>query len=306
MPKSGILCIYLFSMITHWTGARGAACSPPRAPVRGMTGKERRVAKSGRINKIACVIIFFLTCLTQTLPVKAEEMSLPPHLIQSVSEADIYEGMLALDLFHGPVLEEPDPEKACENVRGSMVRIDMGKAYGSGVIFQLTKEGAVIVTNRHVLAYWREETGIIRFPQGYYAGARVLGSSESCDVGFLLVEKEALGLSTLSALRSVSVDESVYDGLRKGDAAFCLGAGPEEDETIYQEAVLEDTDRYIEAFGGEMLYGRGFAKEGMSGGGIFDGRGNLLGLLAGGTYQNEIAGVPVDQVLQAYREIVGD
>lgn len=264
------------------------------------------MAKVGRINKITCVIIFFLTCLTQTLPVKAGEPSLPPHLIQSVSEADIYEGMLALDLLHCPVLEEPDLEKACENVRGSVVRIDMGKAYGSGVIFRLTKEGAVIATNRHVLAYWREESGVIRFPEGYYAGARVLGNSESCDVGFLLVEREELGIGTLSGLRSVFADESIYACMQRGEAIFCLGAGREEEETVYQEAVLEDTDTYIETFGGEMLYGRGFAKEGMSGGGIFDGYGHLLGLLAGGTYQNEIAGVPVDQLTRAYREIVGD
>ncbi len=231
---------------------------------------------------------------------------MPPHLIQSVSEEDMYEGMAVLGLFHCPVLEEPDLEAALENVENSVVRIDMGKAYGSGVIFRMTADGAVIATNRHVLAYWREESGVVRFPQGLYAGARVLGSSESCDVGFLLVEKEELGLSVASGLRSVFADESICAGLKKGEAVFCLGAGREEDETIFQEAVLEDTGRYIEDFGGEMLYGRGFAKEGMSGGGIFDGCGRLIGLLAGGTYRNEIAGVPVDQVAEAYREIAGD
>lgn len=264
------------------------------------------MAKGGRMNRIACVIVFFLMCLTQTLPVKAGEPSLPPHLIQSVSEEDIYEGMLALDLFHCPVLEEPELETACENVRGSVVRIDMGKAYGSGVIFRLTEKGAVIATNRHVLAYWREESGVIRFPQGYYAGAKVLGSSGSCDVGFLLVDREEIGLQALSELRSVRADEGAYAGLQEDGDIFCLGAGREEEETIFQKAVLEDADRYIEAFGGEMLYGHGFAREGMSGGGMFDGCGRLIGLLTGGTYQNEIAGVPVDQVLKAYREIVGD
>ncbi|MDE6602996.1 MAG: serine protease [Lachnospiraceae bacterium] len=264
------------------------------------------MAKGGKINKISAVILFFLGCFFQVLPVRAGELSQPPHLIQSVSAEDIYEGMAALGLAHCPVLEEPDLEAALENVKDSVVRIDMGKAYGSGVIFRMTAEGAVIATNRHVLAYWREETGVIRFPEGYYAGARVLGSSESCDVGFLLVEKEALGLPAISGLRTVFVDEGVYAGLREGEAVFVLGAGREEDETIFQEALLEDTGKYIETFGGEMLYGRGFAREGMSGGGIFDSYGRLIGLLAGGTDQNEIAGVPVDQAVKAYREITGD
>lgn len=142
------------------------------------------MAKGGRINKIFVVIIFFLGCFFQALPVEAKEPTLPPHLIQSVSGEDIVKGMLALDLFHCPVLEEPDLETACENVRDTVVRIDMGKAYGSGVICWITADGAVIATNRHVLDYWREETGVIRFPQGYYAGASMLGSSETCDVGF--------------------------------------------------------------------------------------------------------------------------
>lgn len=262
--------------------------------------------KGGRINKISTVIILFLGWLSQSIPAQAVELSMPPHLIQSVSEEDIYEGMVALGLLHCPVLGEPDLEKACELVKGSVVRVDMGKAYGSGVILRLTENGVVIATNRHVLAYWREESGVIRFPEGYYVTAHLLGSSESCDVGFLLVEKESLGLSTISGLRSVRVDEDVYGGLKKGEEIFCLGAGREADEMIFEKAVLEDPGRYIETFGGEMLYGRGFAREGMSGGGIFDGRGHLIGLLTGGTYQNEIAGVPVDQVAQAYREIVED
>lgn len=260
------------------------------------------MAGSGKVYIISTVIITLLYGMT----VQAEEPSRPPHLIQTVSEEDIYEGMLALDLFHTPVLEEPDLEAACENVQKSVVRIDMGRAYGSGVIFRLTGDGAVIATNRHVLAYWREESGVIRFPEGYYASARVLGNSENCDVGFLLVEKVSAGVEALTRLRSVSVDERAYDGLQKGEAFFVLGAGREADETIFQEAVFNESDKYIETFGGEMLYGRGFAREGMSGGGMFDGCGRMIGLLAGGTCQNEIAGVPIDQVVQAYREVVGD
>ena len=284
------------------SGAQSSTCPC----LKGTDGKEMPVVKGGRVDKIVAVIVFCLGWVFQALSVRAEEPSLPPHLIQSVSEEDIYEGMIALDLFHSPVLREPDLEAACGNVEGSVVRIDMGKAYGSGVVFRMTQDGAVVATNRHVLAYWREESGVIRFPAGYYASARVLGSSESCDVGFLLVEKETLGLGAVSGLRRAFTAVSAYTGLQRGESIFCLGAGKEEDEMIFQEAVLEDTGRYIETFGGKMLYGRGFAREGMSGGGIFDGRGRLIGLLAGGTYQNEIAGVPVDQVAEAYREIAGD
>lgn len=267
------------------------------------------MAKSGKVYKISIVILILLCLFPQRkLPrtVQAREPSLPPHLIQSVSGQDIYRGMIALGLSHCPVLGEEDLEKACENVRDSIVRVDMGNAYGSGVIFRLTEDGVIIATNRHVLEYWREDVGVIWFPQGFYVSAQALGSAQDCDVGFLKVESSELGMETLLTLRDVSVDEKIYTALSEGDAAFCLGADRTAEEIIYQEASVGETGRYIDIFDGEMLYLHGFAKEGMSGGGIFDGYGHLIGLLAGGTWHNEVAGVPVDQVQQAYRDVVGE
>lgn len=275
------------------------------------------MAKERKVYKISSVIIILLWVMSQLLPqskqssllpqtIQAKELSLPPHLIQSVTGQDFYEGMLALDLSHCSVLARKDREKAFENVRDSVVRIDMGNAYGSGVIFRLTEDGAIIATNRHVLDYWRDEEGVIRFSQGFYVSAQDLGSAEDCDVGFLKVESSELGIETLLTLRNVPVDEEVWKSLSVGDEAFCLGADREADGLVYQEAAVAEKEMYIDAFGGEMLYLHGFAKEGMSGGGIFDGYGHLIGLLAGGTWRGEVAGVPVDQVLSAYREIVGE
>lgn len=275
------------------------------------------MAKSGKLHKIASAIIISLWAASQLLPqsgqlsflprtVQAKEPSLPPHLIQSVTAEDFYRGMLAFDLADCPVLAEEDRESACETVRDSVVRIEMGNVYGSGVIFRLTEDGVVIATNRHVLDYWREDVGVIRFAQGFSVGAQALGSAQDCDVGFLKVEGSELGAETLLTLRSVPVDEEVCRLLTAGEEAFCLGADREAGELMYQEAVVAETERYIDIFGGEMLYLHGFAKEGMSGGGIFDGYGHLIGLLAGGTWRNEVAGVPAKQVLQAYREIVGE
>ena len=98
---------------------------------------------------------------TEQSPKSDSGLSLPPHLIQSVSGQDIYEGMLAFNLFYCPVLEEEDARLACENVRNSVVRVEMGSVYGSGVIFRMTADGVIIATNRHVLDYWQEDVGVI-------------------------------------------------------------------------------------------------------------------------------------------------
>lgn len=300
-------------------------------------GEERSVTRSGNRYRIAIVTIILLSVVlgillqanqtlsepqgsqiqenarqpstssrTEQSPKSDSGLSLPPHLIQSVSGQDIYEGMLAFNLFYCPVLEEEDARLACENVRNSVVRVEMGSVYGSGVIFRMTADGVIIATNRHVLDYWQEDVGVIRFPQGFYVSAQALGSAKDCDVGFLMVDGSELGVETLLTLSCVPVDEAVCQTLSRGTNAFCLGADREAGELVFQEAVVEETDRYIDTFDGEMLYLRGFAKEGMSGGGIFDGHGYFIGLLAGGTWQDEVAGVPAKQVAQAYREIVGE
>lgn len=255
---------------------------------------------------ISLVIIYCCTVSIPTGQVQAKEPSLPPHLIQTVSSRDIYEGMLALEMLTSPVLQEADLEAAYENVKNCVVCLDMGTAYGSGVIFCMTADAVIIATNRHVLEYWDEASGVVRFPQGYFVDATALGSAVESDVGFLRVDGGELGFDALAALRSVCPAKTPFEGGKEQIEGFCVGADRREPEPVFYEAVLEKEERYIELFQGDMLYGHGFAKEGMSGGGIFDGHGRLLGLLAGGTYQNEIAGVPADQVAEAYLEVVGE
>lgn len=262
-----------------------------------------------RISRKSLIITVVILCCAVVMPegkAWAKEPSLPPHLIQTVSGQDIYEGMLALGMLTCPILEEADADAAYENVKNSVVRLDMGAAYGSGVIFCLTADAVIIATNRHVLEYWDETSGVVWFPQGYFVDATALGSASESDVGFLRVENGALGLDTLMTLRSVCADETAFDGGEAQIEGFCVGMNRREQEPVFHEAVFEREERYIELFQSDMLYGHGFAREGMSGGGIFDSCGRLLGLLAGGTYQNEIAGVSAGRVEAAYREIVGE
>lgn len=260
----------------------------------------------GKGNKISIVILFCCAVLFPARQLQAKEASLPPHLIQTVSGQDIYEGMLALGMLTCPVLGEADSAAAYENVKNSVVLLDMGTAYGSGVIYRLTADAVIIATNRHVLEYWDETVGVVCFPQGYFVDAAVIGSASDSDVGFLRVENDELGYETLMTLRSVSTDEVPFGGGEAQIEGFCVGADRREQEPVFHEAVLEKEERYIELFQSDMLYGHGFAREGMSGGGIFDSCGHLLGLLAGGTYQNEIAGVSAGRVAAAYRDIVGE
>lgn len=252
---------------------------------------------------IAYIAIVITVAYGASLSVCAEESALPPHLIQTVTELDIYEGMLALGYLETPVLETADCELAYENVKNCVVRIQMGNARGSGIIWKLTPERIVIATNEHVLDYWEEENGYIHFAQGYDVDARMLGVSDEFDVGFLAVDNRHFTYKELKELRYACADIDVYNGLQQGDIMFMVDSGSEAAAAQYYEGTVEDPYRYIEDFGAYMLYGHGFAKAGMSGGGTFDGRGFLIGMTTGGTLQNETAGVPLPDIMAAYEEI---
>ena len=254
------------------------------------------------------LLLFVIMYLTVTPPeIQAARQtgnSMPPHLIQTVTQQDNYESMIRLGILECPVLETADCEKAYENVKSCVVRVGMGNAYGSGILWKLTPDQVIIATNRHVLDYWRDEDSYILFPQGYYMEAGIIGVSDQYDIGFLAVDNRQFTYRELESLRSASVETDVYEQLEQGDAMFCAGAGPETGEMLFYQAQLEDTHRYIADFDAYMLYGYGFARTGMSGGGIFDGYGHLIGMVTGGTLQNEIAGVPLPDLAEAYRDIV--
>lgn len=252
----------------------------------------------------AFIVLFCI--LLPPIQVRAEENNgIPPHLIQSVGEQDIYEGMVALELLKCPVLKREDCEKAYENAKNCVVRLNMGNAYGSGIIWKLNSDAVIVATNEHVLEYWNDETSFVHFPQGYYANAEIFGVSGNYDVGFLIVGNDNFSYEELETLRYVCADETVYDDLEQGDAMFCVGAGIAVGGIEFHEGTVEEPWRYIDTFENDMLYGHGFAKAGMSGGGTFDGYGHLIGMISGGTQLNETASVPLPSIIAAYEEVTG-
>lgn len=249
------------------------------------------------------VFVLILIFAGTPLSAQAKENQMP-HLIQTVTDQDIYEGMLGLDLFKTPVLATEDCATAYENIQSCVVRIQMGNAHGSGIIWEMTPEAIIVATNKHVLEYWKDENSFVYFTQGHYADAAVIGVSKQYDVGFLRIDNYQFTYDELGKFRSARIDEAVYENLCEGDAMFSIDSGMAADEGQYYEATVGDTHKYIEDFDAYMLYGHGFAKEGMSGGGTFDGHGYLIGMTTGGTYWNETASVPLPYIVQAYETIV--
>lgn len=200
------------------------------------------------------------------------------------------------------VLVQEDPEKAYENVLCSAVCIRGEDYRGSGSVFAMDKDEIIIVTNRHVIQYFDSDSRVVFF-NGAECCGRVLGFSESADIGFISVSEDALLWDDKKNLRAVGKRKAAYDELKENSCFFMINMadGPS-DPVIYKGAVV-DKARYLADYGMEMLYGDGAAVPGMSGSGIFDYYGNYIGTLSGATDQYELAGVPLKTVLSEYEKI---
>lgn len=200
------------------------------------------------------------------------------------------------------VLLQEDEEQAFSNVLCSCVRIQGNGYYGSGTIYRITDEQMIIVTNRHVLKHY-EQGSYVTFFDGKDVEGEVLFLCDDYDLGFLAVEKDAFSEEELTAYGQAVCNMDVYHELKKNDRFFMVDTATDVKNPRKYSGEVMSPYKYLEDYGQEMFYGDAYAIEGMSGCGIFDGRGYYLALLSGKTPYNEIAAVPLDVIETEFQKI---
>lgn len=224
--------------------------------------------------------------------------SLPP-LIQATTLEEDYKALTGLGLVFTPLLPEEDFEQTFHNILCSCVRLQANGHYGSGSIYLLKEDEIVIVSNRHLLQYWDEES-FVTFPGGAAQSGKVIGISEEADVGFLSVSTERFSWQELLALRNMRPLEDEAGSLQLGSKLLLVDIASDIYHPAMKQGEVISPRTYLADFGMEMLYGTGDALPGMSGSGVFDGYGNYLGMLTGATMQGEIAAVPACVIEEEY------
>lgn len=255
------------------------------------------------MNKLSLLLLAVLaSCLpTGQAAGRAREKGLP-HLIQATTLEEDYRALAGLGLSLTPLLAEENPGLAFEGILCSSVRIQVNGHYGSGSIFRMLEDEIIIVTNRHLLEYWDEDS-FVTFFDGTIAGACFPESSLEADVGFLRIPVGSLTYEELLAFRNIRLlGEGA--GLVKGDKIFLVDMASRPDSPVRKEGEVIEPLAYLEEFGMEMILGRGEALPGMSGSGIFDRYGNYLGMVTGGTVYGEIAAVPDKVICEEYERII--
>lgn len=198
-----------------------------------------------------------------------------------------------------PILTEENVEKACENVLCTAVRIQGSHCYGSGSIFEIKKDEIIIVTNAHMTASMDEDS-YVTFFNGAECKSSIIGSSSKADIGFLRVLSSELTKEEKKQLKSVGRRREAYEKLEINDDFFMIDMASDSKNPVRYMGTVVDKGRFLPDYNREMLYGDGMAVPGMSGSGIFDYYGNYIGTLSGATLHYELAGVPLDAVLEEY------
>lgn len=173
----------------------------------------------------------------------------------------------------GETEEEPDLTRLLE---ARCVRLQAGTTQGSGVIWGEQGEDLLILTAAHVVEGARKVQVI--FSDGEQAEASRILPLEGADGAFLQVP---CGSENRWAECQIPEGEKeAFDALVPGDALFV----PElwQEKTELREGELLDAWIYMEDFQNYMMWASLPASPGMSGAGVFDGEGHLVGILCGG------------------------
>ncbi len=193
------------------------------------------------------------------------------------------------------LLQKLQKEDAYEKAKASVVKINMGDFYGSGVIWDVQDGYVIIASNAHLLE--TAETGVVDFGTGTRVLGNVVAVSELRDIGFIKVALTELYREEWMQLRFAGKNVENYKALQPGDTMFVIGStnGVASD---YYEGTIGNVSYYFPEFHSNMLYAHCTALAGMSGGGTFDEQGHFIGMITAGTDKKEVASLPLEVMLE--------
>lgn len=203
---------------------------------------------------------------------------------------------------YSTLLQSLQRENAYEKAHAAIVQINMGKYYGSGILWSVQNENLVIASNRHLLK--EGMTGTVTFCNGVSTEGTVKGLSDIRDIGFMEVPLSALTREDWLILRFADKDMTNYEKLQPGDFLFVIGSATGVGADYY-EGTIGNVAYYFPEFQSDMLHGYCQAMPGMSGGGTFAKNGSFIGMLTAGTEEGEIASLPLQMVMEEYEKVYG-
>ncbi len=174
---------------------------------------------------------------------------------------------------------------------------------GSGVIIGETDDAIIIVTNQHVVDDAKELS--VAFVDETAAAATVLGEDEDTDLAVISVKKSDLTADTLAAIRVINIGSS--DELRVGESVVCIGNALGYGQSVStgvvsaKNRIVKDSTGKTEGTEGGLIQTDAAINPGNSGGGMFNLKGELVGINSAKDVDTEVEGmcyaIPISDAL---------
>ncbi|MBR0172534.1 MAG: trypsin-like peptidase domain-containing protein [Lachnospiraceae bacterium] len=180
----------------------------------------------------------------------------------------------------------------------------IGNLHARGSLFDVRQEGLVIVTARHLFDHARERDAEnadrvrVVFCNGKQAEGTLLGADSGSDIAFVSVEAGQLTEETVRGTASVRTPDTRAAQTAAGDTVLAVGGSDD-----FRTGMVAYESLFVASAGGDMLCCYLDAERGMSGGGVFDLSGTLLGVISMGSDANEALATPADRVHRAYQTL---
>lgn len=164
-----------------------------------------------------------------------------------------------------------------KNENDYMLKIETPYLSGQGVLYSCEGENAYILTAGHMMLGMNigAECDVTSGVSGDTKTATLLYLSENADIAILQAAKD-----DFNGARPAAFEVSRYDALKEGDTVRFL-CDEEGTDVSVTEGTVTDTWIYLDDFGINMMLVEAETHSGMSGCGVYDAEGYLVGILCG-------------------------
>lgn len=179
-----------------------------------------------------------------------------------------------------------------------LVSVAAGDTGGSGILYQEDEDCLYVLTAAHVLSGLdASEACTICFFDGLEISCSHIRLSQTSDLALIEILAKELPEEHRVLYQCVQWDKECFDALQSGDKCTALGE-TERMGSVQYEGIILDAWIYMEDYEQYMIWADAGIEPGMSGGGLFDHRGQLIGILSGGSGDGQLAAVPLSLILQ--------
>lgn len=237
--------------------------------------------------------------------------------------------LLAVLLFVLPLAGCGAGNEGEEDIPAYLVVVTAQGTWGSGIIYRMDGESLNVLTAAHVVedrppggdrgngpggllgsvldsdSVESGETGLVtvRFCDGWEVSGTDIVVSGTADVAVIRIPASEISTKRQQQYQCVYTDKEGFDKLMAGNGCAAVGIGAGAEVVRYEGYILEPWI-YMEDYGQYMIWAQAGIESGMSGGGLFDDGGRLIGILSGGNEDGELAAVPLSLVLQFDMEVL--